>query len=501
MAVSSYLEIFLTLFGWLMYDRFWDIIMETGLGYLPFIAVFLKNIAGPVKSQEAKDASSTSLRRIEIDLLAMFTVVVLAVQPILTIKYTGLSYTKACSTGKAVVAGKTGTTYDTSFTKANLGGKDPLIPIWWYAVLAVSGGLNDAAVLAIPCTTDIRTLKVTIENSRIKDPHLRRQVQMFFNDCYLEAMTTFLDKNLSYPKALPKDDLYWLGSQYFLSGLYKNNQAGAEIPGFPYDKNRDLRYDPRIYIPKYGRPTCEQWWTGKGHEKGIGLRDALKDQIDAGILGNYKTAVASMTGKSKTEAENIAIRTLIKREETAFSGLKDLNMYNDVSLSNIANSAAATAGAVLESASFYPAMYMMKMAAPIIQAVVLMLIYMLMPFYFWFSSYDVGKVVFMSIIVFSVKFWTVLWAVAHWLDNHLIEALTPSWYQLPLLQNNLVVEMVINFITAGLFVVVPLFWSGMLTWAGFRVGNEISGATKNMREAPKSSGDKGGKLGTDKITK
>ena len=69
-----------------------------------------------------------------------------------------------------------------------------------------------------------------------------------------------------------------------------------------------------------------------------------------------------------------------------------------MSLGNIANSAAATAGAVLESVSFYPAMYMMKMAAPIIQAVVLMLIYMLMPFYFWFSSYDVGKVIFMSII-------------------------------------------------------------------------------------------------------
>ena len=45
-------------------------------------------------------------------------------------------------------------------------------------------------------------------------------------------------------------------------------------------------------------------------------------------MGKFKTAVASMTGKSKKEAENIAIRTLIKREETAFNGLKDMNMYN-----------------------------------------------------------------------------------------------------------------------------------------------------------------------------
>jgi TraG-like protein, N-terminal region len=503
MAVSTYLELYLTLFGWLMYDRFWDIIMETGLGYFPFIAVFVKNIAAPIKSQEAKDAASTSLRRIEIDLFAMFTVVVIAVQPLLTIKYTGLSYTLACkngqTSGQKFTAGNTGTTYDTSFTQAALGGVDPKIPLWWYALLSVTGGFNDAAVMAIPCTTDIRLLTTKLENSRVKDPQLRRQVQLFYNDCYLEAMQIFLDKNLTYPNNLPKDDIYWLGSQYFLSGLYKTRQASTEIPGFPYDKNRDLRYDPRVYIPKYGRPTCAQWWTGQGNENGLGLKDALADQIDDVTLDDYLNAASNVSGKPQDEIKNIAIRSLISREKTQFNGLRDLNMYNDVSLANMASSVAATAGAILESASFYPAMYMMKAAAPIIQAVVLMLIYMLMPFYFWFSSYDIGKVIFMSIIVFSVKFWTVLWAVANWLDNNLIAALSPNWWQMTL-QNNLVVELVINFVTAGMFVVVPLFWSGLLGWAGFRVGSELSKFANETRSTPGSAGSKGGDFGKDKIS-
>jgi type IV secretory system conjugative DNA transfer VirD4/TraG family protein len=176
--------------------------------------------------------------------------------------------------------------------------------------------------------------------------------------------------------------------------------------------------------------------------------------------------------------EDIALKTLIKREDHYFNGLRDLNHYNDPSLTNLANSTAATVGGILEALSFYPAMYMMKTAAPIIQAVVLMLIYLLMPFYFLFSSYNIGKVIFMSIILFSVKFWTVLWAIAHWLDNHLLQAIQPTWFNLydAVSQNNLLVTLVIDFVIAGLFVVVPLFWSGVLGWAGFRVGNEISTA-------------------------
>jgi hypothetical protein len=502
MAVSSHLEIFLTLFGWIMYDRFWDVILETGMGYLPFISLFFKNIAGPVKSQEAKDASSTSLRRIEIDLFAMLTVIVLCVQPVLTLEYTGLNYTKACSNRGAVVAGNTGTTYDDTFTKANLGGIDPKIPIWWYAVLAVTGGLNDAIVMAIPCTTDIRTISLKLENSRIKDPHLRRQVQRFFNECYNPAMSKFLKNNLSYPQG-KADDLYWIGSDHLVNNLYKKERAETIVQGFKYDSNRDLEYDPDVHIPQYGKPTCYQWWTGNGHVNSIGLRDALKDQIDTSVLTKFKQVVSTLAGKSQTEVENIALRTLVSRESGAFNGYQGLSRYNDAGFGNMLNSVAATVGAFTEAASFYPTLYLIKIAAPIIQSVVLMLIYMLMPFYFWFSSYDIGKIVFMSIVVFSVKFWTVLWAVAHWLDNNMIEALDPGWFELFKNaisqggQNNLVIDFVIGFVTGGLFVVAPLFWSGVLTWAGFKVGEQITNATKGMSDNAKSAGGKGGKAGLD----
>ncbi len=110
----------------------------------------------------------------------------------------------------------------------------------------------------------------------------------------------------------------------------------------------------------------------------------------------------------------------------------------------------------------------------------------------------------MSIIIFSVKFWTVLWAVSHWLDNHLIDAINPGWFfsvEDAFTQNNFVVKMVINFVVAGMFVVIPLFWSGLLTWAVHRVGNNLTSLSKESGGTLSSAGSSGGKIATGGVKK
>jgi len=503
MAVSSTLELYLTLFGWLIYDRFWDIIVETGLFLLPFIGMFLRNIGTPVKSQETRDAANTSLRRIEIDLLVMFLVVLFVVHPSRQLGFTSLSYTSTCSNKGSVKAGATGTTYDTTFTKAMIGGQDPKVPFWWALVLSISGGFNKAAVLTIPCTTDIRMVTAKIQTSRIRNPHVRQQAKMFINDCYKEALDDFMKKSMAYPVAgVSEDDIYWMGSKYLQDKLYDKERASEIVPGFTYDKNRDLEYDSRIGIPKDGKPTCEQWWTGKGHNKGIGLRDALIDQIEVDNWTEFKQAVAKANpAYSNEEIEDIALKELLEIEKPSFNGLKDLNMYNAPSISNKFNRLAATGGSLLASAAFYPSIYMVKASAPIVQAITLMFIYMLLPFFFWFSSYDAGKVIFITIVVFSVRFWSVIWAVAHWLDNNMITSLLPSWYELALDQDSLILRMIIGFITSALFMAAPLFWSGVLGWAGYNFGRSLTEASKGLADEPKAAGGAGGNAGKSVVTK
>ena len=105
-----------------------------------------------------------------------------------------------------------------------------------------------------------------------------------------------------------------------------------------------------------------------------------------------------------------------------------------------------------------------------------------------FSSYDIGTMMFMSVVIFSVKFWTVLWAIAHWLDNHLITSLqSVDWFRFDLMPHS-TAEVMINFVTGGLFIVLPIFWSGLLGWAGFRVGSEINNLTNEAYGQAKTSG-------------
>ena len=154
-------------------------------------------------------------------------------------------------------------------------------------------------------------------------------------------------------------------------------------------------------------------------------------------------------------------------------------------------STAGQVGALLESITFYPKMHMVKAASPIIQAVILMLLVVVLPFILVFSSYKISTVIFMSIVFFAVRFWTVLWAIGHWLDNHLLDALTPNWYWFDT-PDTLIADEIIGFVIAMLYIVLPLFWLAALSWVGFRVGSAFTTSAGRMRETAESAGQKGG---------
>ena len=70
----------------------------------------------------------------------------------------------------------------------------------------------------------------------------------------------------------------------------------------------------------------------------------------------------------------------------------------------------------------------LKVAAPQVQAFVLMLFVIVLPLLMFFSLYDIGTLVTLTVVQFSVMFWTFLFALAGWLNNFLLSALfTENW--------------------------------------------------------------------------
>ena len=210
-----------------------------------------------------------------------------------------------------------------------------------------------------------------------------------------------------------------------MNQVYPKYRAKQPIYGFDYNPSRDEEWDP-ANPPIDGMPDCRQWWTGQGHFLGEGLRTQVLNQLDPTIWTWVKSQVAQLKGEPDAAIEDIAIRAMINKEKPFFSGLSNLEAYTDKGFQGAVTGTAGQVGALLESITFYPKMHMVKAASPIIQAVILMLLVVVLPFILVFSSYKLSTVIFMSIVFFAVRFWTVLWAIGHWLDNHLLDALTPQ---------------------------------------------------------------------------
>ncbi len=49
MSVDSYLELFTTLFGWSFYNVIWDVLVGTGIVYLPFLGILIDNWREPAQ--------------------------------------------------------------------------------------------------------------------------------------------------------------------------------------------------------------------------------------------------------------------------------------------------------------------------------------------------------------------------------------------------------------------------------------------------------------------
>src|SRR5208337_3725150 len=118
LGVQSYPELYTFLMGWHLYDQLWDLLAKTGIAFLPFIGIFIRNTAGPYASQETKDAASTSLRRIELSLIGTLLIIFFAVAPFVPLDPAKVSFTPLCQPNgqnKTYHPGDTQTTWDSAF--------------------------------------------------------------------------------------------------------------------------------------------------------------------------------------------------------------------------------------------------------------------------------------------------------------------------------------------------------------------------------------------------
>ena len=118
------------------------------------------------------------------------------------------------------------------------------------------------------------------------------------------------------------------------------------------------------------------------------------------------------------------------------------------------------------------------------------------------GTYDLKTVVTVSCVQFALFFVDFWFQLARWIDSTILDALygwgfgadRPHTNFDPLIGlNNAFGDMLLNFVMATMFIVLPGFWVAALAWVGVRVGN-ISQMLSAATDGAKSAGGKGADL-------
>ena len=134
-----------------------------------------------------------------------------------------------------------------------------------------------------------------------------------------------------------------------------------------------------------------------------------------------------------------------------------------------------------------------------VQAVLLLGIYALLPMVVVLSRYSISMMVIGAMAIFTVKFWSVLWYLALWVDQNLILSMYPDVNVfLQMFANpgeHDIKRLLLNMITTSLYLGLPLLWSGMMAWAGMHIGRSLNAVQGEFARPAQDAGRQGGSIG------
>ncbi|MHB0816789.1 conjugal transfer protein TraG N-terminal domain-containing protein [Stutzerimonas stutzeri] len=490
---TDYLEYYLTLVSWIVHNGIWAVLVASGVFAIPFLAIIIQEwLKARAEGADEGNKGALSAVRIESRVYVSIVVILFAGMPFIDVDFNTLQFDRTRSAQCQVsvpVPAETG--WSQSFSTLN--NQSAKVPVWWAFMHTVSRALTGAAVAAIPCGTDLRQMRMEVDATRIDDPVLAQEVSDFTHDCYGPARAKLfmnrptLDEEQMY-------DVTWIGSRFFLNtaGYYDIYRAMTPREGWAYDSARDAGLTE---VPSgAGYPTCSQWWSGSRN----GLRARLLGQVDPSLL----TRIGGWAGfLSQDQVNDSVIRAIASpRQQKLNQGAvySDYGGQIEMTIPNVATRAVSDAGLTIGSIGFFPAMDAMRQALPMVLALLKMALVICIPLVLVIGTYDLKTVVTISIVQFALFFVDFWFQLARWIDSTILDALygwgwgwnRPHANFDPLIGlNNTFGDMVVSFVMATMFIVLPGFWIAALGWAGVQAGN-IAQLMVNASDGAKSAGGK-----------
>ena len=488
---TDYLEYYLTLVGWIVSNGIWRVLVASGVVALPFIVIIIQEwLRARAEGADEGNKGVLSSVRIENRIWVSIIVIMFAGIPFIPINLSTIQFDETRSTQCQVnIPAPADTRWQPAYTTLN--NQSALVPIWWFFVHALSKAITGAAVAAIPCGTDLRQIRMDIDNTRINDPVLAQEVADFTHDCYGPARAKlFINRPALNDDTL--NDVSWIGSEYFVNtaGFYDAYHSSTPRTAWPYDNARDAGL---AQVPAGGGyPSCQQWWSD-GND---GLRARLLRQVDPGLL----TRIGQWAGfLTQDQVNDSVIRAVASpRQQVMNQGLAytDYGGQIDKTVPNIVNRAASDLGVALGSIAVLPGLDVLRQAVPMVLSLLKMALAICLPLVLIIGTCELKTVMIVTCVEFALFFVDFWFQLARWIDSTILDALygwnSPHSNFNPLMGlNNAFGDLLLDFVMGMMFLVLPAFWVGALAWVGIHAGGIVQGLTTATNEA-KSAGSQGG---------
>jgi len=407
----------------------------------------------------------------------------------------------------SVTGDATGTTYDSAFG-SSAGGVP--IPAWWYTVMGLSSGVNAAVRAGVGNNfLGLRQAEEMAHLATIENPALRGEAQAFRNQCFVPAHAKFhnpattssIIANAIFNHPLyGEDETEWIGSKVFLDDpdYYASIRSQQSVAGFAMDFSND---DADAVPSSAGdsMPNCKRWWT----EPGIGLRARLLDQSGTRLqkAGDYAWGFITAAGSGLYHGpanmnldyvKDQILKQALWRSQSNFTQTSDVLGGSNASrwqLPELLSGIGIIDKSAEASFSYYPIIQFMTLTQPLILAG----LYIFLPLVVVFSCFNISFMMYGAIAVFTVKFWAAMWTIARYFDERLVVAMYGDNTILvrEYLTNGLdggAKRAILNVVTLSLFAGLPIIWSGMMAWIGFRVGVAVQDAIQSAHSAGSNAG-------------
>jgi len=532
MIVVDPIELYTTVLGWHIHNGLWELIAGTGVALLPFVAIIIKNLVEARKHQDKADIGVLAFRLSEVELYSAFFVLLLAVNPTINLKAEDVVSVRSYCDAQNATAGDeggifvgaqelqrfeerltamdSGTTFEKNQYQINamLDGRIPQMPLVWFFWDWMSSGVALSAKAALPCQPDMRRLSYELAVSQIKDEQLNDETIMFHRDCWRPSLNRYVRDKPEVPEGFDNidQDILWAGSRFFLNhpNYYQHYTPREGLNSFPYDEERDsVRVAPQFSDGR-GFPRCKQWWTDETYGLRKRLLDHVRNDMDSrdrrkqstwkSIQFHFHRAKGWLVDSQESDDAMLRL-VLMANQEVRHAQLA--NRYRREgfggSLADAYANGITAIGLSVGGGTDVAKQQFMRTSMPIIRAILLMVITLAMPILFFFSGFRIGPVVTLMLIKFSVIFWGFLFALATWLDNYLLEALTSvggdtTGFLLSAAKGEAMdpAVKVIGFVTRMLYYGLPLAFTTMMTWVGIKTGGFAGNITSGGAEQASS---------------